>query len=67
MTRTREDVLRLIDDAGVRYIRLCFTDILGRIKGMSITRSEIELVLDQGQGFDGSSIEGGTVIARTPV
>jgi glutamine synthetase len=58
MTRTREDVLRLIDDAGVRYIRLCFTDILGRIKGMSITRSEIEQVLDQGQGFDGSSIEG---------
>ena len=58
MTKTREDVLRLIDEAGVRYIRLCFTDILGRIKGMSITRSEIEQVLDQGQGFDGSSIEG---------
>ena len=58
MTKTREDVLRLIDEAGVRYIRLCFTDILGKIKGMSITRSEIEQVLDEGQGFDGSSIEG---------
>ncbi len=58
MTRTREDVMRLIDEAGVRYIRLCFTDILGRIKGMSITRSEIEQVLDEGQGFDGSSVEG---------
>ncbi len=58
MTKTKEDVLRQIDEAGVRYIRLCFTDILGKIKGMSITRSEIEQVLAEGQGFDGSSIEG---------
>ncbi len=58
MTKTRKDVIKAIDDAGVRYIRLCFTDILGRIKGMSITRSEIEQVLEEGQGFDGSSVEG---------
>ena len=58
MTKTKEDILRLIDEAEVRYIRLCFTDILGKIKGMSITRSEIEQVLDEGQGFDGSSVEG---------
>ncbi len=58
MTKTREDVLRLIDEAGVRYIRLCFTDILGSIKGMTLTRPEIEQVLEEGQGFDGSSIEG---------
>lgn len=58
MTRTREDVLRLIDEAEVRYIRLCFTDILGKIKGMTISRAEIEQVLEEGQGFDGSSIEG---------
>lgn len=58
MTKTKDDILRLIDEAGVRYIRLCFTDILGQIKGMSITRSEIEQVLEEGQGFDGSSVEG---------
>jgi glutamine synthetase len=58
MTKTREDVLRRIDDEDVRYVRLCLTDILGRIKGMDITRSEIEAVLDQGQGFDGSSVQG---------
>ncbi|MDF1544607.1 MAG: glutamine synthetase family protein [bacterium] len=58
MTRTKEDILRLIDEAGIQYIRLCFTDVLGKIKGMSITRSEIEQVLDEGQGFDGSSVEG---------
>ncbi len=58
MTKSKEDIIRLIDEAGVRYIRLCFTDILGKIKGMSITRSEIEQVLEEGQGFDGSSVEG---------
>ena len=58
MTKTREDALRMIDEANVRYIRLCFTDVLGKIKGMSITRGEIEQVLAEGQGFDGSSIEG---------
>lgn len=58
MTRSKEDILRLINEAGVRYIKLCFTDILGKIKGMSITRSEIEQVLEEGQGFDGSSVEG---------
>lgn len=58
MTKSREDVLRLIDEAGVHSVRLCFTDILGRIKGMTIARAEIEAVLEQGQGFDGSSVEG---------
>lgn len=58
MTRTREDVLRLIDEHEIRYIRLCFTDILGKIKGMSVSQREIEQILDEGQGFDGSSVEG---------
>ncbi|MCP4705030.1 MAG: glutamine synthetase, partial [candidate division Zixibacteria bacterium] len=58
MTKTREDVLRIIDEAGVRHIRLNFTDILGRLKGIAISSSEIEAVLERGQGFDGSSIEG---------
>jgi glutamine synthetase len=47
-----------MDKEGVRYLRLYFTDILGRLKGMSITRSELDEVLENGQGFDGSSIEG---------
>jgi len=58
MSRSKEDILKLMDENGVKYIRLWFTDILGYLKGMSITRSEIEAVLDHGQGFDGSSIEG---------
>ncbi|HSG98477.1 MAG TPA: glutamine synthetase family protein [candidate division Zixibacteria bacterium] len=56
--RTKEEILAQIDQAGAKYVRIFFTDILGRMKGMSMTRSEMEDVLDQGQGFDGSSIEG---------
>ena len=55
---TNEEILRLIDENDVTYIRLWFTDILGQLKGMSITKSEIGQVLEEGQGFDGSSIEG---------
>jgi len=58
MTKTKEEILKQIDDAGVRYIRLCFTDVLGQLKGMAMTRPEIEEAIDGGQGFDGSSIEG---------
>ncbi len=53
-----ETALKWIDDEGVKYIRLWFTDVLGVLRGMTITRSEIEDVFANGQGFDGSSIEG---------
>ncbi len=58
MARTKEEVLELMDNHKVNYVRLWFTDILGYLKGMTITRSEIAEVLEHGQGFDGSSIEG---------
>jgi len=58
MPKTKDEVLALIDENKVKYVRLWFTDILGQLKGMSITRGEIEHVLDEGQGFDGSSVEG---------
>lgn len=58
MVKTKDDVISALDANKVRYVRLLFTDILGQMKGMSITRSEIETVLEEGQGFDGSSIEG---------
>ena len=58
MVKSKEDVLELLDVNKVRYVRLLFTDILGQMKGMSITRSEIETVLEEGQGFGGSSVEG---------
>lgn len=58
MAKTKEEILNRIDEAGVKYIRLCFTDVLGRLKGMALSRAEIEQSLEYGQGFDGSSVEG---------
>ena len=42
----------------VKFIRLWFTDILGFLKSFAITREELEEALENGMGFDGSSIQG---------
>ncbi|MCA1062498.1 type I glutamate--ammonia ligase (plasmid) [Cytobacillus spongiae] len=55
---TREDVLRLANEEGVKFIRLQFTDILGTIKNVEIPLSQLEKALDNKMMFDGSSIEG---------
>jgi glutamine synthetase len=49
----------------VNFIRLWFTDILGFLKSFSITLEELETVLEDGAGFDGSSIEGFTRIEES--
>jgi len=51
-------VLRLAKEHDVRFIRLWFTDILGMLKSVAITIDELEEALEEGLGFDGSSIEG---------
>ena len=58
MPKTRADVLRIVKQEKVRIIRLWFTDILGRLKGFALPISELPHALDEGMGFDGSSIEG---------
>jgi glutamine synthetase len=42
----------------VKFIRLWFTDIVGKLKSFAITIEELEKAFDEGMGFDGSSIEG---------
>jgi glutamine synthetase len=54
----KKDVLSLLKTDEVKAIRLWFTDILGRVKGFSISRKEAERALEEGINFDGSSIEG---------
>jgi len=51
-------VLRLAKEHDVRFIRLWFTDILGILKSVAITIDGLEETLEEGLGFDGSSIEG---------
>ena len=54
----KEYVLNMAKERSVKFIRLWFADILGFLKGFTITVEELEGALEQGMGFDGSSIEG---------
>ena len=55
---TKKDIIQMVEDDDVEFIRLQFTDIFGALKNVAITASQIEKVLDNGCMFDGSSIEG---------
>jgi len=54
----KEYVLKMAKEHNVKFIKMWFTDILGILKSFSITTSELEGALEDGMGFDGSSIEG---------
>ena len=56
--RTKEDILKLVKDKDVKFIRLWFTDVLGQVKSFAITDNELKGALERGMGFDGSSITG---------
>ncbi len=55
---TREDILRIVHEQDVKFIRLQFTDIFGILKNVAITAEQLEKALDNKCMFDGSSIEG---------
>ena len=55
---SKEYVLKMAKEHDVKFIRLWFTDILGFLKSFAITVEELEGALEEGMGFDGSSIEG---------
>ncbi|MBU0693759.1 MAG: glutamine synthetase family protein [Candidatus Omnitrophica bacterium] len=55
---TKKDVLKIVKEKDVKFIRLWFADISGQMKGFTITRDELEHALEDGMGFDGSSIKG---------
>ncbi|KIX13485.1 glutamine synthetase family protein [Dethiosulfatarculus sandiegensis] len=54
----KEAVLKAVRDNNIKFVRLWFTDILGVLKSFAVTPSELETALEEGMGFDGSSIEG---------
>jgi glutamine synthetase len=55
---TAQDVMKIVADEDVRFVRLWFTDVLGQLKSFSINSSELEDAFEGGMGFDGSSITG---------
>ena len=56
--KTKTEILKIVKEEKIKFIRLWFTDVLGFLKGFAITPDELEGALDEGMGFDGSSIEG---------
>lgn len=58
MKYTKQDVLRLVQEEDVEFIRLQFTDMFGTLKNVAITSSQLEKALENQCMFDGSSIKG---------
>jgi glutamine synthetase len=54
----KEYVLKMAEEHDVKFIKLWFTDILGILKSFAITVEELEGAMEEGMGFDGSSIQG---------
>ena len=63
--KARKAVLDRIEQEGVEYVLFWFTDIEGHLKSFAITPSEMEGALDDGMGFDGSSITGFNAIEES--
>ena len=55
---TNNDIRQIVKEKGVSFIRLQFVDILGHMKNVAITVTELDRVLEDGMVFDGSSVEG---------
>ncbi len=54
----KQDIIRMVEEEDVEFIRLQFTDMFGTLKNMAITSSQLEKALNNECMFDGSSIEG---------
>jgi len=55
---TSDDVKQIVKEKNILFVRLQFVDILGHMKNVAITVTELDRVLDEGMVFDGSSVEG---------
>ncbi len=54
----KENVLKEVKEHDVKFVNLWFTDIIGRLKSFAITIEELDGAIEEGMGFDGSSIQG---------
>ena len=55
---SKEDIVRLVKEQDIEFIRMQFTDIFGQLKNVAITKSQIEKAVNNQIMIDGSSIEG---------
>ena len=59
--------MRTVEERGIRFIQLWFTDVLGTPKAFSITPAELENALQEGMTFDGSAIDGFSRVQESDV
>ena len=55
---TKQEIMKIVKNKKVEFVRLWFTDVLGFLKSFDIPVEELSGALKDGMGFDGSSIEG---------
>jgi glutamine synthetase len=67
MERQQDYVLRTVEERGVRFIQLWFTDVLGTPKAFNITPADLEIALEEGMTFDGSAIDGFSRVQESDV
>lgn len=58
MHYSKDDIIRMVEEEDVDFIRLQFTDTFGNLKNMAVTSNQLELVLDNRYTFDGAAISG---------
>jgi glutamine synthetase len=67
MERRQDYVLRTVEERGIRFVQLWFTDVLGVPKSFTITPAELETALEEGMTFDGSAIDGFSRVQESDV
>src|SRR5205807_3514834 len=67
MQSQQDYVLRTVEERGVRFIQLWFTDVLGVPKAFNITPAELETALEEGMTFDGSAVDGFSRVQESDV
>lgn len=67
MDKQQEFVLRTIEERGVKFVRLWFTDVSGTLKNVALAPAEVEGAFAEGLGVDGSSVEGLTRVYEADV
>jgi glutamine synthetase len=65
--RQQDYVMRTVEERGVRFVQLWFTDVLGTPKAFAITPAELENALQEGMTFDGSAIDGFSRVQESDV
>ena len=58
MALSKEDIIRIVREEDIKFVRMQFADIFGQLKNVALTASQVEKAVNNQIMFDGSSVEG---------